>query len=166
MRPHRVLRRAIALWRMPYRTRMTTARALCITPLVEIGLHALPLPELCAYLGIRLATQDTPPKTTTQTTDITCQRVREVQHATEVALRAWGRKRNCLRRALIAGYVLKPHTPELRLGARRGLNGFEAHAWLDVGGVRIDSSGAAAAEFRQLFSRRKSANHCSATGAA
>jgi hypothetical protein len=44
----------------------------------------------------------------------------------------------CLRRALIAGYVLRHHDPTLRIGVAKYSRQVEAHAWLEIGGISLD----------------------------
>ena len=44
----------------------------------------------------------------------------------------------CLRRALIAGYVLRRHDPTLRIGVAKSSGQVEAHAWVEVGGISLD----------------------------
>jgi hypothetical protein len=49
---------------------------------------------------------------------------------------------------LTAGWVLRHHGPELRVGVSKSGGEVTAHAWLIVAGINLDPSGAA--QFTQL----------------
>ena len=61
--------------------------------------------------------------------------------AVQILMRRWpfGARGPCLRRALVAGRLLRHRQPHLVLGAMRDERGATAHAWLLVDGVALDA---------------------------
>jgi hypothetical protein len=53
-------------------------------------------------------------------------------------LRHWPIDATCLRRSLLAGWILRRRSPALILGLRQGDSGFEAHAWIRVDGIDLE----------------------------
>ncbi|WP_176980803.1 lasso peptide biosynthesis B2 protein [Paramicrobacterium humi] len=47
----------------------------------------------------------------------------------------------CLRRAIVGGYLLRRHSPVLRIGVAKSGGTIEAHAWVEVDGVSLDPEG-------------------------
>jgi Transglutaminase-like superfamily len=110
-----ILRSTVAMWRAEFATR------------------ALGLRTACRWLGVRhpgesaLASGRPVPSAVHQQT----------QHRVTWALRLSGLPDTCLRRALVAGYLTQEYRPTLRIGVR-SRNPFEAHAWLEYGGVAYE----------------------------
>jgi hypothetical protein len=104
---------------------------------VEIGLRTLDLRRLARFAGVSLDLAPPDPKTAElRIHDVDRARVRAVH----VVMRRWpwGARGPCLRRALVAGRMLRHRHPRLVLGAGRDARGTMAHAWLLVDGVALD----------------------------
>ncbi|HMJ14473.1 MAG TPA: lasso peptide biosynthesis B2 protein [Polyangiaceae bacterium] len=118
--------------------------------LVEAGLRTRSLPELTSALGITFA-PDQPSPAETDLETISAQ-VRWACRAADRMVRLLPGGSPCLRRALIAGHLLRKHKPSLRIGSARLAGQFAFHAWLEVGGqVAADPT---AASFRPLVRAR------------
>lgn len=138
-------------WTMPTPMRNTALHALCVTPFVEVALRWFSLPTVCEWLGVAVmetAARATPTEESPEPEPIGVS-IRRAQRATEIALRTWGYPRNCLRRALLTGYLLRKHKPSLHIGVRRQNDRCEAHAWLDIAETRVDASNSTA-DFHEL----------------
>ena len=100
--------------------------------LVEAGLRTRSLDELASLLGITLAngelerTQREPPDVPSQ--------VLWAFDATDRVLGLVSDRSQCLRRALIAGHLLREHRPSLHIGSVRRDGRLAFHAWLELDG--------------------------------
>ena len=136
-------------WRMPTAARAAAVQALCVAPLVELGVRCLPLTSVCRWLGIEVLDATPGASDTEGSSNELDGAIRRAQRATDLALRNWGYPRNCLRRALVTGHLLRRHQPSLRIGVRRRSDRCEAHAWLTIGHLCVDLSNGVA-EFQEL----------------
>jgi hypothetical protein len=111
---------------------------------VELLLRTVSLPKTCAALGVRFQPQrvDAPPK------GLLPRSARHVALRVDDLYGCVPLPDTCLRRALVAGYLLRQLQPELVLGVRTTPH-FEAHAWLCVAGGILDWSNRHA-EFHRL----------------
>ncbi|HEY3237887.1 MAG TPA: lasso peptide biosynthesis B2 protein [Polyangiaceae bacterium] len=108
------------------------AKALMLHAAVEMGLRTVRLPTLCRLLGLRVGAQrgvseraDRGP--VEEQSVAVCRAVDRVLQGLEV-------QGPCLRRALVAGALLRKQQPVLRIGCRRIGNRLESHAWLEIDG--------------------------------
>jgi hypothetical protein len=119
--------------------------------LVEAGLRTQPLDELARALGIELTNDDRARDAAGRTGDVSAQ-VRWTFEATDRVLGFLPGRATCLRRALIAGHLLRKHRPAIRIGSARQNGKLAFHAWLEFDGkVASDPE---AASFRRLVRAR------------
>jgi hypothetical protein len=120
--------------------------------LVEIGLRVRPLEDLAGRLGITLGAEAPVSELPSSSGPEARAQARWAVYAADRLLRWVPGGPYCLRRALIAGHLLRDHAPVLRIGSARRDGQLAFHAWLEVGGeVVVDR---AATEFRPLVRRR------------
>jgi Transglutaminase-like superfamily len=119
---------------------------------VEAGLRTRPLDELAVGLGITLCTDQNAnaglpePKVPAHT--------RWAFDAADSVLRFWPGGSQCLRRALIAGHLLREQKPSLHIGSARSDGRLRFHAWLQLEGrVTADPD---ARQYRRLVRLRPS----------
>ncbi len=117
---------------------------------VEAGLRTRPLDELAGALGITLCTDQSAgpalpaPEGAAQ--------ARWAFDAADSVLRFWPGGSQCLRRALIAGHLLREHNPSLHIGSARSDGRLRFHAWLELEGrVTADPD---ALQYRRLVRLR------------
>lgn len=138
MSRRQVLRAARRWLNMSPALRSATLRALCAVPAIEVGLRICNLPYLCRQLGLCLITNESRESPPTRRAAPRALDIEDAQRAAELALRKWKHPANCLRRALLTGYLLRDERPLLEVGVRRRGASCEAHAWLTIGDVRVD----------------------------
>lgn len=116
-----------------------TAAVVAVAVAVEVGLRVTTLPRLARALGVRL---DGPPADPADPLAVLPAWTRLPLSRVEAVLRRWPWDDTCLRRSLVAGQRLRGLDPVLRVGVRHGAQpgAVAAHAWLEVGGRRIDRS--------------------------
>lgn len=119
-------------------------KCLAIATSIEVLLHTASLPKVCTVLGIRFKHDANAPGAGAALTV----RVQRVAAQVDEVYRRFALPDSCLRRALVAGRLLREDQPELVLGVRTAPH-FQAHAWLVVGGAILDWSNRHA-EFRRL----------------
>lgn len=125
--------------RLQWEEQRETLMALWVALVVELGVKWLPLPTIARLLGVQFEMSETAPAVVAPV---------HFPHWATVRLRGVGRvlKRwpdaTCLRRSLVVSQRLRPLTPKLRIGVRRDGGPLEAHAWVEVGGVSLDSEAA------------------------
>ena len=107
--------------------------------LVEAGLKTVSLPRLARWLHVPLTLdRSSAPVGRLDQLPLT-------EAESDLLDTAWRVLRHrpfngtCLRRALIAGYVLRYHDPRLRIGVAKSSGQVEAHAWVEGGGISLDS---------------------------
>jgi hypothetical protein len=115
--------------------------------LVEAGLRLRPLDELLEALGIGIADGQPAQGDQAPSPSISAQ-VGWAFHATDRVLAVLPGQARCLRRALIAGHLLREHKPSLRIGSLKRDGRLTFHAWLELDGrVAADPE---APSFRRL----------------
>lgn len=128
-----VTRGPLATLRLPLPDLFTTLHAAVVILLVEATVRRLPLPRLCRLLGVRLnlapASADAE---RIRIRDLPPRAARQVRCTRRVA-DAWPFSHGpCLRRALVAGHLLRGLDPALRLGLANSGDKVFAHAWLEL----------------------------------
>lgn len=108
-----------------------------LVPVVEVGVRRIPLPRLTGRIGIRLECEGSTPSVDVERLP---QWARRRAMLASCAFAHLPVRVTCLRRSLIVGQRLRALQPSLCLGAERVDGRLEAHAWLEVGGVRLDTS--------------------------
>jgi hypothetical protein len=141
-----------ALRRRGWRGSVDLARAAVLITVVEVGLRTLRLPQLCALLRVRfdLAVAGVRTENLDERGAVLVPSRSEAAglRAVRTVLTRGPVPSTCLRRALTAGWVLRRHDPELRVGVSKNAGEVTAHAWLIVAGANLDPSGAA--QFTEL----------------
>lgn len=123
-----------------------TARAAVGVAGVELGMHLVSLPRLCRILGVRVATAGE------QAGSELSSRGSREWHAARRVLRHWPAPDTCLRRSLVAGWLLRREHPALRIGVARDGELSLAHAWLELDGQPV---GELPSEFAPLHGPRR-----------
>jgi hypothetical protein len=119
--------------------------------LVEAGLHTRSLDSLVSVLGIELADRELKRDRAPGASAVSTQ-VRWAFDATDRLLGMLPGRSHCLRRALIAGHLLREHKPALHIGSARRDGRWTFHAWLELDGqVAADPD---AALYRRLVRAR------------
>lgn len=133
-------RRVRTLARLPARDQVTLLRVLMLTGVVEVLLRTTPLPRVAALLGVVVGDRDAEPGPPLEGQWLSLSELRGVR-CTNIVLRRWALADGpCLRRALVAGHVLRRHRPVLCIGVARNPEGVTAHAWLDVRGRSLGAA--------------------------
>lgn len=109
--------------------------AAAMLPLVSLALRVLGFQRVQAVLRRWSAEMPAAPENAAET----------AQHTAEIVNAAANRgfiRANCLKRSLVLWYLLRRRgiVTDLRIGVRRGDNGFEAHAWIEYAGVVINDN--------------------------
>ena len=117
---------------------------------IEIGLRWFTLPAVARAMGCPLALEPAKavagldsPQSRPSMSD-TRLSTREMSRLSDAArlLRRWRSGDTCLRRALIAGRVLRLHDPVLRVGVAKVSGTVKAHAWLEIDNHPLDPTDA------------------------
>lgn len=123
---------AVAFLHLDSRSRRCVLRAALAAGVVELGLRTLPLPSLAHLLGITISDRGPTVRPAIPTEDWT-----SMLRCVDALFRRYPRQGRCLRRALVLGNLLRHHGPVLRLGVAAHPRGVSAHAWIEIGGVRL-----------------------------
>lgn len=139
----RLGRRLLHALRLPPREMLTTARVVTVIVLVELLIRWVPLPRLAHMLGLRLSLAPPPPGATRlPLKDLSPRARRELRCTRRIADR-WPFSRGpCLRRAIVAGHLLRRYDPAVRLGVAGTGDDLHAHAWLEIDGRPLENVGA------------------------
>jgi len=106
--------------------------------LVEAGLRIVSLPRLARWLQVPLTLdRSSAPVGRLDQLPLT-EAEGDLLDTARRVLRHRPFNGTCLRRALIAGYVLRHYDPRLRIGVAKSFGQVEAHAWVEVGGISLD----------------------------
>lgn len=106
-------------------------RAVTAALVAEIGLRLLPLATTARLMGVPLDLGRGDPEPGPPTHPDAS--VAMAAAATSWVLRRWPPGDTCLRRALVAGHLLRHHRARLRLGAACAGEGLAGHAWIELG---------------------------------
>ena len=122
--------------RLPAAERRTTLRVAGEALLVEAMIRVWPLPRVARILGFSLAHADSDVASPRSLTLSAAER-RQLRCVRRV-MRHWPLcEGTCLRESLLFGRVLRKRKPRLVLGVAPANGSFIAHAWLDIGGVKV-----------------------------
>lgn len=136
-----IIRRVGEWWVLPTDLRRSVAALALVQVGIELALRTTDLAAVAGRLGVPLAggdgadgangTADARRGGSAPSHD----EQRRLQAAAWL-LNRWPLPATCLRRALLAGWVLRRHQPVLHLGLAP--DGVTAHAWVEAGGVAYD----------------------------
>lgn len=124
--------------RAPASRAVRAVQCAAVTACVELGLRTIPFPRLVRRLGLNLESSEATVQIPSAATWSDAQQAAAVVDAVMGAIRP---RRLCLRRALVLGHLLRRHAPVLKLGVVRNGGEVAAHAWLELGGVKVPDYG-------------------------
>ncbi len=118
---------------------LTTIHVVAVLAVVELSIRFVPLPSLSRVLGVRLSLDPA-------SQDLEQLPVGELSEHARRQLRCTGRvadhwrfsKGPCLRRALVAGHLLRDLEPAVCLGVGSDSDTLVAHAWLEIDGRPLE----------------------------
>jgi hypothetical protein len=134
----RVRRGAERLRRATWSDRLTAVRVGALLVLAEAAVRLFALPRVARWFGAPLCTGPTGPAAAGAAPGPAD--LRRLRIARRVADNWPFGTGPCLRASLVEGHLLRRFNPVLRVGADRQEGRFVAHAWLEVGGLRLDGS--------------------------
>lgn len=121
---------------LPLRLKFELLWLLALIAFIESGLRLIGLNRVAKILGVHLGFDNS---TSTSAYDLSLSnRERERLELGLRMLRRGPFNGTCLRRALLAGYILRSHAHAVRVGVRSVDGNIAAHAWLVVDGVSLD----------------------------
>ncbi len=126
-------------WGLSNPLKLAVVKAMAVVLVVEVGLWTLDLARLAAWMRVPLATGPSSSGRPAGEGDADSLTPRE-QHdvwATVWVLDRWVFDGTCLRRALVTGYFLRRHHPELHLGLIG--EGETSHAWVEAEGMTFNA---------------------------
>jgi hypothetical protein len=126
-------------WRLSYPLKVAVVQATAMVLVVEVGLRTMDIGRLAARMGVPLATGSPASERADGDGDADLLSVRERRDiwATVWVLDRWVFDGTCLRRALVTGFFLRRHRPELHLGLIG--DGDTSHAWVEAEGMTLDA---------------------------
>jgi hypothetical protein len=136
----RLARRAPrALARLPRRALLTTVHAAAVLAAVELSIRWVPLPRLSRLLGVGVNLAPAHPGAEQFPLETLPERAHRQLLCTWRIADAWPFSRGpCLRRALVAGHLLRALEPSVRLGLSGSGDSLVAHAWLEIDGRPLE----------------------------
>lgn len=110
--------------------------SLFLLPTLALAMNRVGFKRLRGWLEAR-----TSPEFVTPTPETT-ERARQIAKMVNLAARLSPYKANCLKRSLALWWLLRRRhiDSELKIGVRKGKNGLEAHAWVEIGGVILNDA--------------------------
>ncbi len=133
-----VLRPLRTLLRRPPSVWWDAARTVVLAGVVELGLRRMPVTRLSRLLGVHLLLDGTPAASGITETLRLSARERQRLDVTWRVLRHRPFNGTCLRRALLAGRVVRHRDHAVRIGVRKVDGVVSAHAWLELDGTVLD----------------------------
>lgn len=122
---------------------LAVVEVLLVLVFVEVALRTGPVTRVVGPLGITLRLTGEPGPTVDPSRlsrdRFRAVELRKVRLARRVVAHWPFGAGPCLRESLVIGHILRRHRPELRLGVARDGQAIAAHAWLEVGGVSLES---------------------------
>jgi hypothetical protein len=134
------LRRQLArMRRRPIGELFTAGRAAAIMLAVEFLVRIVPLPVLARRLGTPLNLDPAPATTDLYPVDRLPARAQRQLRCAGAVADLWPFSAGpCLRRALVAGHMIRSLHPSIRLGVRGSGEKLVAHAWLELDGRALE----------------------------
>jgi hypothetical protein len=118
----------------------TTLRVVVVLAAVEVLIRGMPPPRLSRLLGVRLDWSLPRADTERMRLGELPPRARRQMRCTHRVADVWPfSKGPCLRRALVAGHLLRRHHPAIRVGVAGTGDELHAHAWLEIDGRPLES---------------------------
>lgn len=114
------------------------ARTVAVATTIEIALRTVPVTRVARLLGVRVVLDGRPAATGHMSDVRFSQREAERLDTSWRVLRAGPFNASCLRRALVAAWVLRRRDHAVRIGVRKSDGRVRAHAWLELDGVSLD----------------------------
>jgi hypothetical protein len=136
-------------WRqLPAPERLPALQLLLLLPIVDLSLRAAGFQRTWAWLS-RFARRDRPVVAPDAADLAAAERLAALARAVG-ARSPW--PASCLRQALVVWLLLRRRQlpAELKIGVQRRSAPFQAHAWVELGGVALDPSAAAHQPFPDL----------------
>jgi hypothetical protein len=135
----RLVRHAWRTLKLPPKEVLTTLRAAVVIVVVELLIRWVPLSRLSRLLGVRVELRPTPTVAdVVPWDDLPAPAPRQLRCTWRVA-HAWPfSKGPCLRRALVAGHMIRRLDPAVRLGVTGVGDSLLAHAWLEIDGRPLE----------------------------
>jgi len=126
-------------WRLSNPLKAAVVKAMAMVLVVEGGLRTMDIARLAARMGVPLATGTSEPRRGDDDGDVDslCLRERRAYWAAVWVLDRWVFDGTCLRRALVTGFFLRRHHPELHLGLIG--EGETSHAWVEAEGMTFNA---------------------------
>ncbi len=119
---------------------MTILHAAAVLMFVEALIRWIPLPRLSRMLGVRVNVGPAARNVEQLPVDALTDRDRRQLRCTMRVTEGWPLSKGpCLRRALVAGHLLRRHHPAVRLGMSPAATGLFAHAWLEIDDRPLES---------------------------
>ncbi|HLR27777.1 MAG TPA: lasso peptide biosynthesis B2 protein [Ruania sp.] len=113
-------------------------RTMAVAAVVEIGLRTVKLHALARLLGVRLRLDPQPsphpPSGPVEFSPRECQRLQVARRV----LRHRPFNGTCLRRSLVAGWILRKRDHGVRIGVRKAGDTMAAHSWVEVDGISLE----------------------------
>jgi hypothetical protein len=125
--------------RLPPRRMVADTKAVVAVLAVEVGLRTSDLEQVVRRFRVPLASGSVPATRVDDNANVATLSVREQRHywAATWALDRWLYGGTCLRRALVTGWFLRRHRPELHLGLIG--DGGTSHAWIEAQGMSFNA---------------------------
>jgi hypothetical protein len=124
--------------RMPLRVKLAALQTATLLVLVELALRRFGIDAIARKVGAPLAGGNGPPTSPMEELDISqlSEHDRLLIAAADWTLARWVFDATCLRRALLYGWILRHHDPQLHIGLMED-GDVLAHAWLSVDGCTV-----------------------------
>src|SRR6185369_2789042 len=125
-----ILRKLSHFWRLPWRQKWLVLQAMVLLPFAWLGLTTLGLQRSVAICRRLLPSATAPAAASLDD-------ARTITWLLGLATRHSVASANCLRRSLVLWFLLRRRRipAEIRIGVRKELGQFQAHAWVEVAGT-------------------------------
>jgi hypothetical protein len=135
--------------RIGYRNLATAAMLAWWAAVIEVGLRATTLPRVAKIVGVRIQVDGA--HCGVEGSECVLRSPNELRQLNIAGrvLRRGPFEDSCLRRAMLAGRILRHRDHAVRIGVRKVDGAVQAHAWLELDGVSLDPD--AVDFYRPLF---------------
>ncbi|MBL8134466.1 MAG: lasso peptide biosynthesis B2 protein [Anaerolineae bacterium] len=133
----RLLRRLNAFFRRSNEERWTFFASLALLPALALALNRVGMRRTRAFLEARARLAQS-----ADSTEEAHARARRIARMVNAAARYSPYKANCLKRSLALWWLLRRRgiDSDVRIGVRKAEGTFQAHAWVEMGGVVVNDS--------------------------